>query len=540
MTQRSEKQSFLRDAVTAATCFLGGVLVAGCDLPKRPVLHSAAGPRAESASQTLRTAKLEVVEPPGDLVESRWETWDAYFVNGQHVGYNHMVAEPVGGRSSDQIRYLLENRLYANHGRCRVLQRLQQTSRETADGRLNGFEAAMHVGPVATRFFGTMQGEDLAIETVQGSCRTRRHVPWRSTYRGLVGIEQSLKNRPLRNKEETRLLKLLLPGQYQLATARLRCDGNATIPLLDGALEVLTEINCEIRMGESDRSYSTIWTDDDGRIVKTFSPALQLTAYRTDQETATPIASNDMVALAIQVKGELRRPSEAKQVAYRLRPLQATNDSGCPIHLQPIPGQYSRVVDGHLQVLVSRQEKSGLNGFTTSQMTPGEADRQPNYFVDSTSNLVRRFADAAIGSGHIPQREVAEELARTTHRLIAENEESRGFSRASDVARAGVGDSTEQAVLLAALLRARDIPSQVAMGIRFSVEESDRMTYHAWTLAYVDGDWLHLDGTVGSVAAADRIALASSNLSGGEEYNAVLAMLELIGNIDIEVLRARY
>lgn len=542
--QRSVNQPVHRPVhqapIFAAASFLAGIFAAGCDLPARPLLGPADVRGPEFAGSTPRKTEQEVVEPPGELVESRWETWDAYFVHNQHVGYNHVIAASAGGSSSKDIRYVLDNRIYANQGRARFFQRLMQTSTETNDGRLIGFESALQVGPAVTRFVGTMKGENLEVETIRGSSRTVRQVPWLSTYRGLVGVEQSLRKRPMTKKNETRTLKLLLPGQYQLATARLRCSGKASVPLMDGTPAELTEINSEIQIGENQPSYSTIWTDADGGIVRTLSPALQLVAYRTDQATATRIEGDDLVAVAIPVTGDFARPSEATRVAFKIRPLAATSDPENPIELQPVPGQYLRMSDEFYQVIVSRQEESDLNGFTASELAPSDADQQPNLFVDSTTTLVRRFADAAIASSEMSDREVAEELARTAHQLIAEKREPSGFSRASEVARNGVGDSTEQAILLTALLRARKIPSRLAIGIKFSPGEPSRMTYHAWTLAHVGGDWLHLDATDGCVAAADRVALLTTNLSGGNEYKALIPLLDVIGRIEVEVLGAQY
>ena len=520
---------------------LVGILVVGCDLPKRPPL----GPvDVKLTDADIDAKQQEVLEPPSELLDNQWETWDAYFVGDRQVGYNHVKAESVGGSTSRDIRYELDNRLYANQGRSRFLQRLVQTSTETSDGRLIGFESALHVGPAVTRFVGTMKGENLEVEMIRGSTRKVRQVPWQSTYRGLFAVEQSLRNQPMKEEDEQRTLKLLLPGRYELATARLRCSGKASVPLMDGTLAELIEINSEIQIGEKEPSYSTIWTDVDGGIVRTFSSVLNLVSYRTDQATATNIDDDDLVAAAIPVKGNLARPSEASRVAYKITPLVATSVSQeqiepKPNELKALPGQSVREIDGYVQVLVSRRKEKAAKGFQAAELEPTEADQQPNHFVDFTT-LIRRIADAAIGSSDITDREIAEELARTAHKLVAEKKEPSGFSRASDVARDGVGDSTDQAIVLAALLRVRKIPARLALGIKFAPGDPNRMTYHAWTLAHVGGDWLHLDATDGSVAAADRIALVTTNLSDGNEYNAMIPLLELIGRIEVDVLRAQY
>ena len=57
-------------------------------------------------------------------------------------------------------------------------------------------------------------------------------------------------NDPMQEKGEERMLKMLLPGRYELATAQMRCVGTAAVPLLDGELKELIEINCEIQAEE--------------------------------------------------------------------------------------------------------------------------------------------------------------------------------------------------------------------------------------------------------------------------------------------------
>ena len=94
--------------------------------------------------------------------------------------------------------------------------------------------------------------------------------------------------------------------------------------------------------------------------------------------------------------------------------------------------------------------------------------------------------------------------------------------------------------LLAALLRAREIPSRVVFGLKWSPGNPNRMAYHAWTIAHVDDQWLHLDATEGGVAAADRIAFATSNLNGGNECQGLIPFLDAIGKIKLEVVRAQY
>ncbi len=120
-----------------------------------------------------------------------------------------------------------------------------------------------------------------------------------------------------------------------------------------------------------------------------------------------------------------------------------------------------------------------------------------------------------------------------------------GLAKASEVARVAEGDSTRCAIVLAALLRAQKIPSRMAIGLRFESgnEQADlppRMVGHAWTIAHVDGQWIHLDATEGDEAGADRLLLATSNLSEKNESDSLQALVRDVGAMDIEILTAKY
>jgi hypothetical protein len=72
-----------------------------------------------------------------------------------------------------------------------------------------------------------------------------------------------------------------------------------------------------------------------------------------------------------------------------------------------------------------------------------------------------------------------------------------GHFSAAEVLSRRAGDCTESAVLLAALGRAAGIPTRVASGIVYSREQyhgvANVFMPHAWTLAYVDGEWRSFD-----------------------------------------------
>ena len=539
----------------------------GCDIPSRPPLgpidlsesvrdgegdrraidSSSTGSANERAGneQTGAAAsenQRDVFEPPSGNYAGDWETWDLYFIGDREVGYNHVTAKATDPNITNaDIRYTLDNGLFVNQGKSRTLQRLIQASTETRAGQMRGFDSQLHVGPVVTRFAGTVDDEVLTVETARGTLRTVKTMPWLSSYRGLVAIEQSLRAKPMTTKDERRNLKLLLPGKYVIATARLRCSGTASVPLLDGSLGELIEINYQLQVDDQSPTESTIWTDNDGAIVRTYSPGMNLLSYRVDEAATTEAKSNLNEVVAVNVTGTFDRPADAKRLALSVTPNDAARRSEKPLQIDPLPGQFVRDMgDGTFQVLVSRVKERNSDTFLATTLGPTPSDSAATAIVDFKSEIVRRYADALIASSNLSSREKALELMRTSGTLVSLTKTQTGLVRASSVVQDGEADSTGRAIFLTALLRAKGIPARIAVGLKYSSKPPERMVYHAWVIAHVDGDWIHLDPGGIDEAPADRLMLATSTLGGGNEYDAFVPFLNAVSRMQLSILRAQY
>jgi len=543
---------------------LAMLCVLGCDLPPRPPLspQQSERPKRKAAVNELPTGSGEMTGTLdlGDYLGD-WESWDAYYIRGSQVGYSHVKATSYGaatdqGAAADQpaastdlglVNYELVDQLKLRRGKSVVVQHLRQTSTETRAGQLISFEAELRIGPVNNQFFGQMVQDKLEIETVRGSTISKRQIDWRPEVHGLIAVQQSVRRRPM-SRGEVRKFSMLVPGQFQLAEVTLVCSGPAAIPLLDGQQHKLTEINQQLKIGEETSVETVFWTDEDGNTLKSYTPALQLFAFRTDQNTALEqsVAPEDLLtATGIDVQGTLERPLEAKRVAFSITPSSLVRDPNAASVISPAPDQYTRSLpDGSHQVLISRVVENVQKGFVGAELELVDDDVKPNALVDYRTPLIKRMTDAAVSGRDLEDREVALNLARTVKQLINLNNHSYGLKKASAVAHDGEGDCNGQAVLLAALLRARGIPSRVAAGLVYHSserrDERPRMVYHMWTLAYVNGRWLSLDATLGREAPPDRITLVTSSLGGGDEYRSLSPIIGVIGQIEIEVLRAQY
>lgn len=142
--------------------------------------------------------------------------------------------------------------------------------------------------------------------------------------------------------------------------------------------------------------------------------------------------------------------------------------------------------------------------------------------------------------------EVAERLRRLVGRHLVDKNLATAFGSASEAARMKGGDCTEHAVLLAALLRARGIPSRVASGLVFVPNLAGNgpgFGWHLWTQALVppaaggDARWFDLDATVGATGRghhAAHLLVATSGLEGGATDPSFARAMALMGGLAIE------
>ena len=147
-----------RNSVGPLACALcAAVLAAGCDLPDRPELQPVKTSIALPTENPVADDDTVKWELPTELEKPTWETWDAYFINNEHVGYSHVQSSPARSDMEGDIHFEMDHRVYQHSGAATVLQRLTLTSDETKDGRLVGFEGSMQVGLSVSRFSGTRE-----------------------------------------------------------------------------------------------------------------------------------------------------------------------------------------------------------------------------------------------------------------------------------------------------------------------------------------------------------------------------------------------
>lgn len=177
----------------------------------------------------------------------------------------------------------------------------------------------------------------------------------------------------------------------------------------------------------------------------------------------------------------------------------------------PVVSAHQRVEliePGRVRVTVDLEADADAVAREKGKDQPTEAHRAASIFVDHEDPAVQRLARQATDglAGDAGPMAVAEACKRKVSAHLASVTLAIGAGTASEAARTGEGDCTESAVLLAAMLRARGIPSRCVTGLVYSAEpfagQRDVFIYHMWTQAWIEAEDTGEDGANGESAQA--------------------------------------
>lgn len=186
---------------------------------------------------------------------------------------------------------------------------------------------------------------------------------------------------------------------------------------------------------------------------------------------------------------------------------------------------------------------------------PTQAHLAATVHIDHRDKLVRQLADQAVA-----RLDAARKASRDPLRIAyaCKNKVSAHLTgvtytlrdgTASEAARTRTGDCTESAVLLAAMLRAHNIPSRCVIGLAFTTEfagQTNVFAYHMWTQAWIQtpgdphpdaGYWLDLDAAL-FTHTPGHIALAYTN-TGEVEQEQLATLFTLMNDLQIKLKQTK-
>lgn len=233
------------------------------------------------------------------------------------------------------------------------------------------------------------------------------------------------------------------------------------------------------------------------------------------------------LARLVPSKGRLEQGSDARDAVYLV-----SGTVGLDRTLNHGPRQQvSAGSDGSVRVAVHSPE-----------LVPGKRHRRvdrkylnPTRLLDSRDSNIQRLALEAAGAEFNPTV-VAIRLQKFVGKYLRNRTFSTATATASEIVKAKQGDCTEHAVLLAAMLRAKRIPSRVAYGFLY-IDNRAGFSTHMWTEAMLDGEWTALDAMAGKkTPGAGYLKISHSALGDSESVmDGFLPLADLMERIQIEV-----
>ena len=470
-------------------------------------------------------------------------TFDRYYIvelQGQRCGYARTAART----SSDQLTFLTYVRITLRQLGQNMLVVLKSISRETPAGELISIDQTVFTNGTEIKKKAVVQGKELVVtSTLLGRQVVERFaIP----ADGFV-TESSADNliKPLLDKPGERLELTILSlegGQTPFLPFSMEVIGPETISAYGQAVSAV-KVAAKVTMGSFELP-SFSWCDQEGPLATRANLggfSLYLYAASEAQAKETQGAVDLTGVSTIVPKVSLKDPVRATRAVYRLK---LKNSRGSMIDLPQTDMQ--RVLargQDYLDVEVTRQDAKRFAA-VTNQEPPQELSKYLQYslYLDWRTPSVKAAAQTVPCDSDKPW-DIALGLWRYVDRTIFIKNLEVYFDPASKVLASHQGDCTEHAVLLAALARAKGLPSRLVVGLTQVPRRTGRETifgYHAWTEVWIDGLWVSLDAALQQAPVdVSHIALGVSAANSSEPLGNVVAtgMVQIIGNLQIELLR---
>ncbi len=467
------------------------------------------------------------------------EYWDAIYFDENKVGYAHTVYDSVTQDGRRLLRITTDSQLAIQRFAETTRQQLRYSSTETPDGEVVRFDSSMASGDskaagISLEATGEVRDNQIELRlTTLGKAQTAT-LPWNKEWGGYFAMEQSLERLPLQPGEQ-RKLRALMPGFNQTAEVEFSAEQYESTETLDGPRDLL-RIASKVTLDRNTLE-QTIWTDRHGQTIKTLMPALKQVTYRTTKERALAKSTGTFdlgERTIVKVDRVLDQPHQTSRVVYR-----ATVSSGDArtLFVSGATQTVKPLDQRSVEIVVRSLRPASELGDFPRDTPPTPDDLAPNNLIQSDDEQVIKLSQEIAPDKTAPW-EIAVAMEQRVREMIRKKNFSQALSSAAEVVRSREGDCTEHAVLLAALCRARQIPARVAIGLVY-YRPSGGFAYHMWTEAWMQDRWVPLDATLGlgGIGAA-HLVVSRSNLKGVDPLTQFLPVLQLLGNLKLEVVSA--
>lgn len=463
------------------------------------------------------------------------ENWEVIFLGDNRIGYSHAKTRQIEHEGHPAISTTSDTQLtFKRLGDTTVIKTHQEVI-EKPSGELLSYVFEMRNPPKSvSRTVGKVEGQRLRLETQNGDRTNRRTRNWDPKSLSPVYQDRSIRQTPLK-PGGARSFSAFLPELDTISTTKFSADDYRFVKLLDGKQHRLLKV----RVTQSVNPTLAIraYYNPEGQLMLTETNLLgqQMKTYRVSKtEALKEIAGEelDLIVNSMVRVGRIKNAHGSKKVIYQIT---MENEDPSRFVSQGPTQNVRKLGDSSIEVTVTKAnipDRSSGKPVDPKYLKSTRMLQSDDYRV---KNLAKRGT-----AGETDPVKIANRLERYVSLKLKQKNFSTALASAAEVADSLEGDCTEHAMLLAAMLRAEQIPSRVAVGLVY-VESVQSFGGHMWTEAYLNGAWIPLDATLGQGGiGGGHIKLAESSMADDSPVlvTAFLPLMEVLGQVEIKVLQA--
>ncbi len=496
-----------------------------------------------------------------------FERWFSVLMDGKPAGWMHLSvsqAKPGGPIVSKQSM-----KMSIRRGQTAITILTSTSFQETPDGKPIAASSEQTLGALAIKTSVKFEADGMKLTSSQGGVERQQTLPlpeedWLPPYAAGRDVQRQVEA----GKKQVTMRTMDMSMGPKVVEMVRTFKGKEKIELLGKTVEaqhwVSTITGMPIQMKE--------YTDEKGELLRSTMSVMgmNMTMVAADESIAkAEINPPELLARTfIKPDKPIKRPRKSRMAIYELTLTPNGDDKGKFKQDESLASTgYQRVVWGDERT--ARVVVDLSNPVAPGNDAPKDKHRQASSTVNTDDPAVKDLLKKAMSDeaarkavakafkekdpSKLSKAAQAELLRRFVHEFIDAKSLEVGFATASEVARTAKGDCTEHGVLLAALLRAADIPSRTVTGLIYVDEFAGAegiFGYHMWTQAWLPvgpadvgatprgGRWVDLDATLPKNTPYDaaHITLATSALEEGAMTNDMVKMVGVIGRLKVKVI----
>ncbi|MBC7817307.1 MAG: transglutaminase domain-containing protein [Planctomycetaceae bacterium] len=481
-------------------------------------------------------------KPAAASDEQPTESWQVIYIGNQRVGYQY-------GRERVEVRdkrKVIVSDSESHFAIKRFGQELKistsMRTEETESGDLLRFSFEMKNPPIQnTTTVGVVTGAELELTSTLAGRTDKRRVAWEADAKSPAYPERRLREKPLK-EGESQSFKVYLPEFGKFSQVKFAAEGQRPVKLLDGKEESLRRVQVSFSSIPENKSRQFVDAGWRTKVTETDMLGLVARAYDVPSDVALQAIAGAELDLGVNTLVRINPPildaHRKKRIVYRISMKEES-----PERFFVIGGtqQLKRLTekdktDHAIELTVTTKPIPPVN---SRPVRTDDKYLAPTRFLQTRDPAVVEHAERA-ASGETDPSRIATRLEKYVHDKVTKKNFSTAMASAAEVAQRLEGDCTEHAVLLAALLRARKVPSRVAAGLVY-VESLNSFGGHMWTEAFLAGEWIPLDATLGKGGIGPaHLKMADSALDEDAPLpvSTFLPAYQALGKLKIDVLKA--